>query len=56
MWLLHMKQTDGVVIEHSRIVREYKLPELAHFGVDVFCAETIGVYEFYGCYWHGGAC
>jgi hypothetical protein len=40
MWLLNMEQTDGVVIKHARNGREYRLPELPHFSVDGYCAET----------------
>ena len=27
MWLLHMDLTDGVVIQHARNGREYRMPE-----------------------------
>ena len=40
MWLIHMELTDGLVIKHARKVREYRLPELPHFSVDGYCAET----------------
>jgi len=30
--------------------------QLCHFSVDGYCAETNTVYEFFGFYWHGGAC
>jgi len=53
MWLLHMEQTHWVVIKHARNGREYILPELPHFSVDVYCGETNTFYEFFGCYWHG---
>jgi len=53
MWLLHMEQTDGVVIKHARNGREYRLRELPHFSVDGYCAETNAIYEFVVCHWHG---
>ena len=52
-WLLHMEQTDGVAIKHARYGQEYRLPELPHFSVDGYCAETNTVNEFFGCYFHG---
>jgi len=53
MWLLRMEATDGVKIMHCR---EYTLPELPHFSVDVYCPDTRTVYEFFGCYLHGHTC
>ena len=53
MGLLHMEQTDGLAINHTRNGREYRLPELPHFSVDGFCAETNTVYEFFGWYFNG---
>jgi len=44
MWLLHMEQTDCVVIKDTRNGREYRLPELPHFSVDGYCADTNTVY------------
>jgi len=49
MWLLHMEQNDGVEIKHACNEREY-MPELPHFSVDGYCAETNTVYEYYGCH------
>ena len=46
----------GVAIKHVRKGREYRLPELPHFSVDGYCAETNKVYEFFGCYFHGCTC
>ena len=43
-------------IKHALNGREYRLPELPHFNVDGYCAETNTVYEYYGCHWHGHAC
>jgi hypothetical protein len=40
MWLIHMEEVDGCRIMHARNGREYELPELPHFSVDVYCAET----------------
>ena len=56
MWLLYMEQTDGVAVKHALNGREYRLSELAHLSVDGYCAETITVYEFFGCYFHGCTC
>jgi hypothetical protein len=56
MWLLHMEQTDGVAIKHARNGREYRRPELPHFNVDGYCAETNTVYKFFGFYFHGCTC
>jgi hypothetical protein len=53
MWLLHMERTDGCRIQHVRNGREYRPPELPHYSVDGYCAETRTVYEFLGCYYHG---
>jgi G:T-mismatch repair DNA endonuclease (very short patch repair protein) len=56
MWLLHMEQVDDCQIMHARNGREYRLPELPHFGVDGYCAETRTVYEFLGCFYHWHTC
>jgi len=56
MWLLHMEQTDGCQIQHARNGREFRPPELRHYSVDGYCAETRTVYEFLGCYYHGCTC
>ena len=53
MWILHMEQTDGCTIMHARNGREFSLPELPHYSVGGYCAETRTVYEFLGCFWHG---
>jgi hypothetical protein len=45
-----MDLTYGVVIKHASNGREYRLPELPHFTVDVYCAETKTFYEFFGCH------
>jgi len=54
--LLHMERTDGVQIMHCRNVRNYRLPELPRFSVDVYCPETNTLYDFFGCFWHGHTC
>jgi hypothetical protein len=51
-----MEQTDGVAIKDARNGREYRLPELRHFSVDGYCAETNTIYEFIACYLHGCTC
>jgi len=56
MWLLHMERIDGCRIHHARNGREYRPPELPHYSVDGYCAETRTVYEFLGCYYHGCKC
>jgi len=56
MWLLHMEQTDDCQIQHARNGREFKTPELRHYSVDGYCAETRTVYEFLGCYYDGCTC
>jgi len=56
MWLLHMEETDGVKIMHVPNGGVYKVPELPHFSVDVYCPETRTIYEFFGCYFHGHTC
>ena len=53
IWLLHIVQTDVLVVKHARNGREYRLPELPHFSVDGYCADTNTFYEFFGFYWHG---
>jgi len=49
MWLLHMEETDGCHIQHARNGPEYRPPELPHYSVDGYCAETRTVYKFLGC-------
>ena len=42
MWLVYrdMMFGGGLKILHGRNGREYRLPELPNFSVDVFCPET----------------
>ena len=56
MWLFHFDQTDGVAIKHARNGREYRLPELPQFSVDVYSEEANTVYKFFWCYFHGCTC
>jgi hypothetical protein len=56
MWLVYREKTDGCKTLHGRNGGEYRLPELPHLSVDVFCRETGKVYEFFGCFWHGHSC
>jgi len=56
MWLQHMERTDGCHIQHARNGREYRPPELPHYSVDGYRAETRKIYEFLGCYYHGCKC
>jgi hypothetical protein len=56
MWLLHMEETDGSTIQVARNGREVRLPELPHYTVDGYCADTKTVQEFLGCYFHGHTC
>jgi len=56
MWLLHLEETDAVLIMHCRNGREYRLPELPSFSVDGYCTETNTIYESFGCFWHGHTC
>jgi len=58
MWLVYREMMDGWgrKILHGPNGRDYRLPELPHFSVDVFCPETRTVYEFLGCYYHGHTC
>jgi len=56
MWLLHVERTDECHIQHARNRREFRLPELPHYSVDGYCAETRTIYEFIGCYYHGCKC
>ena len=42
-----------MVIKHARKVREYRPPELPHFSVDDYCAETNKIYDFFGCHCNG---
>jgi len=41
---------------HARNGREYRLPELPRFIVVGYCSETLTVYEFLGCFFHGCKC
>jgi len=36
--------------------RGFKVPELPHFSVYVYCPDTRTIYEFLGCHWHGHTC
>ena len=56
MWLLHKEGADKCKILHARNGREYRLPEVPHFSVDGFCAETRTVFQFMGCFFHGCKC
>jgi hypothetical protein len=56
MWLLHMERTNYCQIQYARNGREYRPPELPHYSVDGYCAETRTVYEFLGYYYHGCTC
>jgi G:T-mismatch repair DNA endonuclease (very short patch repair protein) len=51
-----MQEVDRCHIMHARNGREYRLPELLHFSVDGYCAETRTMYEFLGCFCHGHTC
>ena len=51
MWLVHMEESDSCRIMHAGNGREYGLLELPNFSVDVYCAETRTVYEFFGCFY-----
>ena len=57
MWLVYEQISDGTIrIRHGRNGKEYRLPELPHYSVDGYCADTKTVYEFMGCFWHGHTC
>jgi len=56
MWLLHMEETDVVKIMHGRNGSDFKVPELPQFSVDGYFTETLTIYEFFGCYFHGHTC
>jgi len=55
-WLLHMERTDGCHVQHARNGQEFRPPELPHYSVDGYCAETRTIYDFLGCYYHGCKC
>jgi len=50
-----MERTDGCHTARKKW-REYRPPELPHYSVDGYCAETRTIYEFLGCYHHGYKC
>jgi len=56
LWLLHTERMDGCHIRHARNGREFRPPELPHYSVDGYCAETRTIYKFLGCYYHGCKC
>jgi len=56
MWLLHLEETDGVLIMHCRNGREYRLPGLSNLSVDVYCPENNTICEYFGSFWHGHKC
>ena len=43
MWILYVEEMDGYKMMHARNGREYRRPELLHFSVDGYCAETKSV-------------
>jgi len=51
-----MEEEDKCKILHARNFREYRLPDLPHFSVDGYCAETRTVFEFMGCFFHRWNC
>jgi len=53
MCIPHMEEEDNCKILHARNGCEIRLPELPHFSVDGYCAETRIVYEFMECFFHG---
>jgi hypothetical protein len=56
IWLLRLEKLNGCHLQHARNGRQYGTPELPHYTVDGYCAETRTVYEFLGCYYHGCIC
>jgi len=48
MWLLHMEPTDGVLLKHASNGREYRLPQMPHFGVDFYVHRRIQFMSFFG--------
>ena len=56
MWPLHMEMAGVVKIMHHRNVRDYKLPELPRFSVDVYCPKTRTIYDSFEYYFHGRTC
>ena len=56
MWLLQMKQTDGMEIMHGRNGREYRLSDLPRISVNGYCRKTRTIYEFLGCFYNGHTC
>jgi len=40
MWMIHMEEEDNCKLLHARNGWEYILPELPHYSVDGYCAET----------------
>ena len=53
MRLLHMVKADWVQIIHGCNGREYRLPELQSFSVDVYCPQTKKNLRNFVCFWHG---
>ena len=45
-----------VQILHCHNRREYRLPYLPRFIVDVYSPDIIRVSEFFGCFFHGHTC
>ena len=40
-------------IDHDGNGREVHLPVVPNLKVDGYCAETMEVFEYLGCFWHG---
>jgi len=51
-----MERTDGCHIQPARNGRDFRPPELPHYSVDGYCAETRTINEFLGYYYHGCMC
>jgi G:T-mismatch repair DNA endonuclease (very short patch repair protein) len=54
-WLAFISCMEGTDIQHFANSGEKRLGRHGVF-VDGYCAETMTVYEFMGCYWHGHEC
>ena len=56
-WLKHMQAKDGVRINSlTSNGCEVRVGKYYVDGLAVLPDNTVKVYEFYGCYWHGHAC
>ena len=56
IWLKLEEKKEVKRILHGMKCDERQLPEMPYVTVEGLCDETLTVYKFMGCYWHGHTC